>query len=280
MSSVMASINRSRASLTRPTVVFLSLNVRFGFEALKKSKLIGLNGQLFFRQRPVASVAIAVGRGWDAVPPGMHEFCRKPGYPDSMAVSFVDERPIRVGISTCLLGERVRFDGGHKRDADLTELLGRFFEWVPVCPEVEVGMGVPREPVRLSGEPESPRMTGVKSGTDWTKKMREYSARRARELEGLDGYIFKSRSPSCGLERVKVYSGEVPAARGRGIYADAFVERHPLVPAEEEGRLKDPRIRENFIVRVFSHHRLHNLRERFRRSALVEFHTRHKYLLL
>jgi uncharacterized protein YbgA (DUF1722 family)/uncharacterized protein YbbK (DUF523 family) len=197
-----------------------------------------------------------------------------------MAQEGVSERPIRVGISTCLLGERVRFDGGHKKDAYVTDLLGRFFEWVPVCPEVEVGMGVPREAVRLVGDPESPRMVGVKSGTDWTRKMSEYSVRRARELGELNGYLFKSRSPSCGMERVRVYSGDVPAARGRGLYADAFLKRHPLVPAEEEGRLNDARIRENFIVRVFSHHRLQGLGDRFRRSALVEFHTRHQYLLL
>ena len=123
-------------------------------------------------------------------------------------------------------------------------------------------------------------MVGVKSGTDWTRKMNEYSARRARELDRLNGYLFKSRSPSCGMGRVRVYSGEVPAANGRGLWADAFLTRHPLVPAEEEGRLNDPRLRENFIVRVFSHHRLQGLCDRFRRSALVEFHTRHKYLLL
>ena len=129
------------------------------------------------------------------------------------------EIPLRVGISTCLLGENVRFDGGHKRDRFFAEMLGKHFEWVPVCPEVEVGMGIPREAVRLVGAAEDPRMVGVKSGTDWTRAMREWSERRLRDLADLrlSGYIFKANSPSCGMMRVRVYREEMPSRDGRGL---------------------------------------------------------------
>lgn len=192
--------------------------------------------------------------------------------------------PIRVGISTCLLGEKVRFDATHKKDAYITDVLGRHFEWVPVCPEIEVGMGVPREAVRLTGSVDHPAMVGVKSGSDWTAKVAEYSARRVRELERLDlsGFIFKSGSPSCGMERVRIYSpGGMPVKAGRGIFARAFLEGLPLIPVEDEGRLCDGLLRENFIVRVFAYHRLRRvLRKGFSPGALVRFHTIHKYLLL
>ena len=192
--------------------------------------------------------------------------------------------PIRLGISTCLLGEKVRFDAGHKKDRYLTDVLGAYFEWVPVCPELEVGMGVPREPVRLVGTVESPRMVGVKSEKDWTGEMVRYSQGRAASLEdlALSGYIVKSDSPSCGMERVKVFAKTgIPAKSGRGIYTTALMERYPLLPVEEEGRLNDPGLRENFIVRVFSYHRLLGLvSRRFSIGDLVRFHAAHKYLLL
>jgi uncharacterized protein YbgA (DUF1722 family)/uncharacterized protein YbbK (DUF523 family) len=195
-----------------------------------------------------------------------------------------DILPIRLGISTCLLGEKVRFDAGHKKDRYLTDVLGAYFEWVPVCPELEVGMGVPREPVRLVGTPAMAQMVGVTSGKDWTAAMGTYSTARVEALRNLrlSGYILKSDSPSCGMERVKVFAKSgIPAKTGRGLYAKALLEAYPLLPAEEEGRLNDPGLRENFIVRVFSYHRLQQLTgRRFSVGELVRFHSVHKYLML
>jgi uncharacterized protein YbgA (DUF1722 family)/uncharacterized protein YbbK (DUF523 family) len=191
---------------------------------------------------------------------------------------------IRVGISSCLLGEKVRFDAGHKKDVYLTDVLGKYFEWVPVCPELEVGMGVPREAVRLTGDPESPRMVGVKSGNDWTDRMGKYSSKRAAQLakSDLSGFILKSKSPSCGMERIRIYTDRgMPGGNGVGLFAAALMNEFPLLPVEEEGRLNDAALRDNFIVRIFSYHRLQSLlRGRFSIGALVQFHTIHKYLLL
>lgn len=193
--------------------------------------------------------------------------------------------PIRVGISSCLLGEEVRYDGGHQKDAYLTTTLARHFTWVPVCPEMEVGMGVPREPIRLVGDPAAPRLLGVTSGVDHTDRMSEFARRRAQELarRGLSGYVLKRASPSCGMERVKVYRDEraAPERTGIGLFARALMDAQPLLPVEEEGRLNDPRLRESFITRVFAHRRLTALREMDpRRGDAVAFHTAHKYLLL
>jgi len=191
---------------------------------------------------------------------------------------------IRIGISGCLLGQKVRWDGSHKRDRFITDTLGRHFEWVPVCPELEVGMGVPRETVRLTGSAEAPRMVGVRSGRDWTAPMGGYSRERVRDLEKLDlsGYILKSDSPSCGMERVRVYPEKGMAVRkGVGIFARALMEQFPLLPVEEEGRLCDPDLRENFIERVFAHRRWRDLEASgCRRGDLVAFHTAHKFLIL
>jgi len=192
--------------------------------------------------------------------------------------------PIRVGISSCLLGEEVRYDGGHQKDAYITGVLARYFTWVPVCPETEVGMGVPREPIRLVGDAAAPRLMGVTSGTDHTARMREFAGRRVDELRRreLSGYILKRGSPSCGLERVKVYAGDGPPSRtGTGLFARALTDALPLLPVEEEGRLDDAHLRDNFITRVFAYRRLAALRESEPPpAAVVEFHTAHKYLLL
>jgi uncharacterized protein YbgA (DUF1722 family)/uncharacterized protein YbbK (DUF523 family) len=194
------------------------------------------------------------------------------------------EPPIRVGISTCLLGQKVRFDGGHKHDRYITDILGAYFKFVPVCPELEVGMTVPREAVRLEGDVEAPRMVGNKTGQDWTQRMNDYSTRRVREsdLAGLSGYILKKGSPSCGMERVKVYTKPGTVLKtGVGLYARILLENHPLLPVEEEGRLHDHRLRDNFIVRVFAYYRLQKLfRGRFRRGQVVDFHAANKYLIL
>jgi len=191
---------------------------------------------------------------------------------------------IRIGISTCLLGEQVRYDGGHKRDRFLTDVLGQFFEWVSVCPELEVGMGVPREAVRLVGTAAAPRMVGIDSGDDWTDRMAAYSKKRVAQIGSLDlcGYILKSKSPSCGMERVKIYNPKgMSEKNGVGLFASVLIKGHPLIPVEEEGRLNDPVLRENFIVRVFAYHRLQKLMAgRLTAGRLVEFHTAEKYLLL
>jgi uncharacterized protein YbgA (DUF1722 family)/uncharacterized protein YbbK (DUF523 family) len=192
--------------------------------------------------------------------------------------------PIRIGISRCLLGEKVRYDGGHKHDRYLTDTLGEFFEWVPVCPEVEVGMGTPREPIHLVQLHTDIRLVGVRSGTDHTDSMRAYARRRVEVLvkENLSGYILKKDSPSCGLERVRVHHGPGRITRkGRGLFAQALADRLPNLPVEEEGRLCDVRLRQNWLQRVFAYHRLQSLwKSRWGLGALVEFHTAHKLVLL
>ncbi|MEW6411302.1 MAG: DUF523 and DUF1722 domain-containing protein [Candidatus Zixiibacteriota bacterium] len=195
------------------------------------------------------------------------------------------DAPIRIGISTCLLGQKVRFDGGHKRDRFITDLLGEYFEFIPICPEVDIGMGVPREAVHLAGIPDAPRMVGGRTGKDWTQAMNQYSARKARQIEKyrLSGYILKAKSPSCGMERVKLYTldGKATDQRTIGLYARHLLERHPLLPVEEEGRLNDAVLRENFIIRVFAYSRLQSLFSNgYKRADVVRFHTIHKYLLL
>ena len=195
----------------------------------------------------------------------------------------IGDSKISLGISSCLLGQKVRFDGNHKLDTFLTGTLGQYFEWVPVCPEVAIGLGVPRPPIRLVGSPTAPRAVGVKDASlDVTVRLAAYGKLQARQLTELSGYVFKSRSPSCGMERVKVYQQNgAPAKRGRGIYADAFLSGQPWLPAEEEGRLSDPRLRENFIERVFVFRRWQELMTHgLAASRLVEFHARHKLALM
>jgi len=196
-----------------------------------------------------------------------------------------DVPPIRVGISACLLGQKVRYDGGHKEDRFLSGTLARFVEFVPVCPEVEVGMGTPRESVRLVlAEDGGTHMVAPTSGTDHTVSMRRYAERRARELEELElcGYVLKKGSPSCGMERVRVYEPNgKPHRIGRGLFAEALMEQLPLLPVEEEGRLDDPRLRDNFFVRLFAYRRLKDLFSgRWPAGDLVRFHTAEKLLLM
>jgi uncharacterized protein YbgA (DUF1722 family)/uncharacterized protein YbbK (DUF523 family) len=192
--------------------------------------------------------------------------------------------PVRIGISACLLGEAVRFDGGHKRDAFLTGTFGRFVEWVPVCPEVECGFGTPREAMRLVRSGKDVRLITVRSAVDLTDRLDGYAKRRVVELmsEHLSGYVLKKDSPSCGLERVKVYdSNKVPEKSGRGLFAARLVEGFPELPVEEEGRLADPRLRENFVERVFAYWRLNQLfGARWTVGGLVQFHTAHKLILM
>ena len=190
---------------------------------------------------------------------------------------------IRLGISACLLGHNVRYDGGHQLDRFLRDTLGQFVEYVPVCPEVECGLPVPREAMRLVGDSARPRLVTVRTGRDLTERMETWARARLEALarEDLCGFVFKSGSPSSGMERVRVYDASgMPSKTGRGVFARMFIERFPLLPVEDEGRLHDPALRENFIERLFT---LKRWRETVgahpSRGALVAFHTRHKYLL-
>ena len=191
---------------------------------------------------------------------------------------------IRIGISACLLGEPVRFDGGHKRDSFLVETFGRHVEWVSVCPEVESGLPTPRDTLRLVTADGRLRMVVPKTGLDHTDAMRTYARRRVAELAeaGLCGFVLKKDSPSCGMERVKVYDARgTPTRSARGLFAQALIEAVPVLPVEEEGRLCDPRLRENFVERVFAYRRLRDLFvPRWSIGDLVQFHTAHKLLLL
>jgi len=194
------------------------------------------------------------------------------------------EDRIRLGISMCLLGENVRYDGGHKLDRFLTGTLGQFVSYVPVCPEVECGLGIPRESLRLVGDPEAPRLVTTRTSIDHTEEMVEWAKKRVRglEKEGLCGFIFKSKSPSSGMERVRVYNEKgMPAKNGVGVFARIFMEHFPLIPVEDEGRLHDPVLRENFIQRLFTLKRWREtLEKKWSLGNLVDFHSRHKLLIL
>ncbi len=190
---------------------------------------------------------------------------------------------IAVGVSSCLLGEQVRYDGGHKHDHYITDTLGLFFRFVPVCPEVGCGLPIPREAMRLEGDPTAPRLVTNRTGVDLTDRMDEYCRRRVRELEKEDlcGFIFKKGSPSSGLFRVKVYNKGIPVKSGRGLFAEAFVRHFPLVPVEEEGRLYDMNIRENFIERIFAFRSWKDFLVGNRGlGGLVEFHTVRKLQIM
>ena len=194
------------------------------------------------------------------------------------------EDKIRLGISTCLLGENVRYDGGHKRDRFIIDTLGEFVEFVPVCPEVECGLPVPRESMHLVGDPESPRLVTTRTKIDHTERMVNWARKRLGELEkeNLCGFIFKSNSPSSGMERVKVYKEHGMAQKtGIGMFARVFMDHFPLIPVEEDGRLHDIKLRENFIERIFALKRWRELLGHHQsRGKLVAFHTEHKLLIL
>ena len=191
---------------------------------------------------------------------------------------------MRIGISSCLLGHEVRYDGGHKRDSLVTGALSHFMTFVPVCPEVESGMPVPRPPIRLVRLGGRVRLVEPRNGVDHTESMRSWSEAKVRELSRLDlsGYILKKDSPSCGMERVKVYPAKGPGVRdGVGLFAEELLRQMPLLPVEEEGRLNDPLLRENFVERVFAYRRLRALLAgRWTVGDLVRFHTAEKLLLL
>lgn len=191
---------------------------------------------------------------------------------------------IRVGISSCLLGQKVRYDGGHKLDTLITEMLGKYFEWIPVCPEMEIGLGQPRETLHLVGNVKRPRLLGTESGADHTGTMTQWARKKLEELARLNlhGYILKKGSPSCGMERVPVYrEGETAQRTGIGIYAGLLLGRFGLLPVEEEERLHDTIIRENFVERVFAYHCWQEfVNAKPQLGDLVRFHIRHKLALL
>lgn len=192
---------------------------------------------------------------------------------------------LRLGVSTCLLGENVRYNGSHTRDRWVVDELGQFVEFVPICPEVECGLGIPRESMRLVGTPEQHRLVTRTTKVDHTEKMLAWAQQRLHglEKENLCGFIFKSKSPSSGMTRVKIYNEKGhPVGTGTGIFAKGFMDRFPLLPAEDEGRLHDEHIRENFIERVFTMKRWRDIMERENASlgALIDFHTRHKLLIM
>ncbi len=193
------------------------------------------------------------------------------------------EDAIKIGISSCLLGNQVRYDSGHCRDGFLTDTLGRYVEFVPVCPEVECGLPVPRPAMHLRGDPGNPRLVTTRTGTDHTGRMKNWARGRLEELarEDLCGFIFKKNSPSSGMARVKVYdeTGR-PSKKGSGIFAGMFMKRFPLIPVEEEGRLNDPLLRENFIEQIFTLKRWRDCRKKgLTMGNLVDFHTRNKLLI-
>ncbi|MBP5949639.1 YbgA family protein [Pseudomonas iridis] len=190
----------------------------------------------------------------------------------------------KIAISACLMGAEVRFNGGHKESRLCSRTLAEHFEFVPLCPEVAIGMGIPREPIRLVGDPQSPQAVGtVNPSINVTAPLAEYGEKMAGELNDICGYIFMQQSPSCGLERVKVYhdNGAPVNGGGRGIYAQAFCARHPDLPVEEAGRLNDPVLRENFITRVLAYSAWQQvLAQGLSRRVLTEFHSRYKYQLM
>ena len=189
---------------------------------------------------------------------------------------------IPVGISSCLLGERVRFDGGHKRDAYIVSTLGEYFDFHPFCPEMAIGLGVPRPTIHLRKVDQEIRCVGVKDNTmDVTQPLRELASLHADSFALLCGYILKKDSPSCGMERVKVYMGDQPQREGFGIFAEELMRRNPLLPVEEEGRLGDAGLRENFIQRVYVRYRWQQLvKEGLSAQSLTRFHARHKLIIM
>ena len=197
--------------------------------------------------------------------------------------NIIPKPSIPVGISACLLGEKVRYDGGHKRSKYCLDVLSECFQFTPLCPEVSVGLSIPREPIRLVGSAEDPRVVGVKDPTlDVTDKLKEYADEVSRTHTDLCGYILMKGSPSCGMERVKIYhKNGMPNVAGSGVYAARFMKNNPALPVEEEARLNDAVLRENFIIRVFTYY---NWRQEVMTAPtlhkVIQFHSRHKYQLM
>jgi uncharacterized protein YbgA (DUF1722 family)/uncharacterized protein YbbK (DUF523 family) len=191
---------------------------------------------------------------------------------------------ISLGISSCLIGNKVRYDGGHKLDPFLAETLGQHVEWVPVCPEAACGLGIPREVMALEGDPVSPRIRTVWTGIDHTSRIQRWAKGEMKVLADIDvsGFVFKARSPSCGVRDTKVFDVKCRVrSRGPGLFVRAVMDAFPLLPVEDEERMHDPALRENFIVRVFVYKRWQEyIKEDGSLGGLVTFHTEHKYLIM
>ena len=191
---------------------------------------------------------------------------------------------IKVGISSCLLGNEVRFDGGHKHSRLCSDNLSRYFDFIPECPEVASGMSIPRKPIRQIGDINSPSVVAVHDNSlDYTDQLNTFSKNKAKQLDHLCGYVFMQKSPSCGVFRVKVFqeSGYPAAEPGRGVYAKAVMDANPLLPVEESGRLEDAVLRENFITRVYAYHNWQHLNKQgLSHHSIIEFHASYKYCLM
>ena len=189
---------------------------------------------------------------------------------------------IKIGVSSCLLGDEVRFDSGHKRNAYINNVLGNYFDFTKFCPEVAIGLGIPREPVRLVLFDQKIHCVGTKnSDLDVTADLYNISEEQKHWHQQLCGYILKKDSPSCGMERVRVYKGDVPDRSGVGLYAHRLMQNFPDLPVEEEGRLEDSHLRENFIQRVYVYWRWKKLMAgSVNFKSLTEFHARHKYIFM
>ena len=190
---------------------------------------------------------------------------------------------ITIGVSACLLGKEVRFDGGHKRSRFITDSLAGHFGLLAFCPEVAIGMGTPRQPIRLTGDASNPEAVGVKTPElNVSQPLRDYGMKVAGDIHDLCGFIFIKDSPSCGMQRVKVYNEKgMPERSGTGLFAREIMNAHPLLPVEEEGRLNDADLRENFVTRVYVYARWKALIDNgISKSGLIKFHTRHKYLVM
>ncbi|MFF5211274.1 YbgA family protein [Streptosporangium sp. NPDC000396] len=187
----------------------------------------------------------------------------------------------KVAVSSCLMGEPVRFNGGHSRDRFLSGELDPYVDWVRICPEMEIGLGSPRETLRLERSSRGPRLVTRKTRVDLTGRITSLAAERVRVLD-VDGYVFKSKSPSCGVHGIPVYAGDTAVdRRGRGVFAARILDAFPLLPVEDEGRLNDALLRETFVERIFAHARLRAFLESdWRARDLVAFHSRHKMQML
>ena len=204
--------------------------------------------------------------------------------PNAVSAHSTPQAKPKIAISACLLGAEVRFNGGHKESRLCSQVLSEHFEFVPLCPEVAIGLSIPRQAIRLIGDPDQPQAVGsVDSELNVTGPLNDYGVEMASVHGDICGYIFMQKSPSCGLERVKVYQdkGRPAELRGRGIYARAFCAAHPDLPVEEDGRLNDPVLRENFLTRVYAYSAWQALlKQGITRRSLTEFHARYKYLLM
>jgi len=194
-----------------------------------------------------------------------------------------ENTPITIGVSKCLIGEKVRYDGNHARNSFVADTLNKWVEFTPVCPEADLGMGIPRPTIRLEKQKNDIKLICPSTNKDYSKQMNNYGLKKVKEFKKneLDGYIFKRSSPSCGINKLKVFRDDGSIERtGIGFFAKNILEQFPNLPIEDEGRLSDPQLRENFIERIFCHNRWRNLKNKgLTIKRLVEFHTVHKLLL-